>query len=770
MTTELILVTQQTTNLLVDSVNAKQSEGYLPACGLLNFNARYTQLMARDLTNPKVASCPYFIIDGTDGSDFAEKANRVLAQIPNAACLGNVLYAASRYIQAWGDDAFHSGGGGHSGSVSWADVTDKPAFIAAAGSAEAARAIIDAASTAVATSTANGLMSAADKARLDGMVSGLPWYSQNVWVGGQPFPQIVASAASPYINVVSPGRTQMVLSAEYDGNEMGDLDLMFSVGKDDWWMRSDSYVLGHDIDSTYLQAGDLTDPSHGVRLTMEHPTSGDASVYLEIDNVAVFDSIATTTYLRTKDNVNSVELDATAFRIKRGGNQMFSISDGSGAMTWNGVIRCVWNADGWNVSRDNGVAFTSRATYAAMIGPNGSRAEANNTGLSLSGSDSPTLSSNITLTNGNITAKTANNAEPFLVADNNNTVLRYVGNELTLSNSGTGGDGNATLSSAGADVTLNALTGNVNLNALGQSMSIGPAGLRYTVDGVDVIQSGDTTSRSFPDLTIRRPGGGDMMLDMTADSATLQSGDDSKLQLSTNGDALLSGKDGDVYVDGNGVKVTSASGNQLWCTNGQYIQGDTSYGYMLRVNGVAALDIEVGGTALSHPDRTSLAAGSGTIVHLDNSIHFITGGATPVERLSITDAGQITAPASYTPSADGDLVTVGYMRQNGTGLTTVGTYNASVSGATIVPGKSLYYSSVASAENGVTMYAPTAGPTDVTVAAPSHVAIVISAPSGVSFRRGATTANLITIPPSTNCRFVALSGTEWLVCPSGGAS
>lgn len=102
---------------------------------------------------------------------------------------------------------------------------------------------------------------------------------------------------------------------------------------------------------------------------------------------------------------------------------------------------------------------------------------------------------------------------------------------------------------------------------------------------------------------------------------------------------------------------------------------------------------------------------------------------------------------------------------------TVGTYDASgTSAVAVVPGKDIYYSSVASADGGLTMYAPTAGKTDVTIAAPSHAAIIINAPSGVLLRRGATTANLITIPPSTNCRFVGLSATEWLVLPSGGAS
>lgn len=42
------LITEQTTNLLESSVNKAQTNGWYPVCGVVYFNARYTQLMAHD--------------------------------------------------------------------------------------------------------------------------------------------------------------------------------------------------------------------------------------------------------------------------------------------------------------------------------------------------------------------------------------------------------------------------------------------------------------------------------------------------------------------------------------------------------------------------------------------------------------------------------------------------------------------------------------------------------------------------------------------------
>lgn len=101
-----------------------------------------------------------------------------------------------------------------------------------------------------------------------------------------------------------------------------------------------------------------------------------------------------------------MEMDSTAIRFKRGANQLMSMSDSGGSMTWNSMIRCIWNADGWNVSRDNGVAFTSRATYSAQIGPNGSRFETNNTGAKILSSDNPNKAATVEVTDTAIQLKT----------------------------------------------------------------------------------------------------------------------------------------------------------------------------------------------------------------------------------------------------------------------------------------------------------------------------------------------------------------------------
>lgn len=564
MTVTVKLITEQTTNQLVDSVNKAQADNWYPVCGVVCFNARYTQLMALDTDHTEVPKCNYFIVDSEDGVDFAQRVNRLIALNTGAVCLSSVQYEQARYIQAWGDDSLHSGSGG--GALS-------------------------------------------------------RWYTENATKTG---PIIDTDTNLPEIGLGNEwaGYLRLIFrtggnSAGYIHADDGTLTLRKVDGSELNIMNDDVNLLVKGI-SVLNSSGDYTNLiAQGSNVTLSPGFAGMSSPAgaLELDETrgiklygnggvnsiidanpaqstfgdgAVPTTINGETITVNGSNRTSLEMDASALRVKRGTNNLFSISDSGGALTWNSMVRCVWDANGWNVSRDNGVAFSSRATYSAMIGPNGSRAEASNTGFTLSSSDSPSLSSKLTMANGTIQALVTNGSAPSLDADANGTTLRYVGNELKLTN----------------------------------------VGLSFATTGA-----------------------------------------------------------------------------------------------------------------------------SGPIT----------------ERLLITSEGQITAAAGYTPVADSDLATKKYVDNAAT--TTVGTYNASgTSAVAVVPGKDIYYSSVASAGGGLTMYAPTAGKPDVTIAAPSHDHIIINAPSGVLLRRGATTADLITIPPSTHCRFVALSATEWLVLPSGGAS
>lgn len=563
MTVTVKLITEQTTNQLVDSVNKAQANNWFPVCGVVCFNARYTQLVAQDTDITTPPTCDYFIVDAEDGISFAKRVNELLAMSPGAVCLSSVQYVQARYIQAYGDDALHSAGGGdlikwytEDATKAYPIIDVDPNFsqiglgnewagyvqlLFRTGGNNAGHILADDGTLTICKTDGSELSITDDDVNL--LVKGIS----------------VLNSSGNYTNLIGQG-SNVTLSPGFAGmsSPAGALELDETRG---------IKLYGNGGVNSIIDAN----PTQS--------TFGDLAAALNINGETI---------TANGGNRTSLEMDASALRIKRGANNLFSISDSGGAMTWNSVIRCVWDANGWNVSRDNGVAFSSRATYSAMIGPNGSRAEASNTGFTLSSSDSPSLSSKLTMTNGTIQALVTNGSAPSLDADANGTTLRYVGNELKLTN----------------------------------------AGLSFT-----------TTDASGP--------------------------------------------------------IT--------------------------------------------------------------------------ERLRITSTGQITAAAGYTPVADSDLATKQYVDNAVT--TTVGTYNASgTSAVAVVPGKDVYYSSVASADGGLTMYAPTAGKPDVTIAAPSHAAIIINAPSGVLLRRGATTANLITIPPSTNCRFVALSATEWLVLPSGGAS
>lgn len=105
------LITEQTTNLLESSVNKAQANGWYPVCGVVWFNARYTQLMAHDSNGTEVPKCNYFLVDSEDGIDFANRVNKLVALNTGASCLSSVQYVNARYIQAWGDDTLHHGGG-----------------------------------------------------------------------------------------------------------------------------------------------------------------------------------------------------------------------------------------------------------------------------------------------------------------------------------------------------------------------------------------------------------------------------------------------------------------------------------------------------------------------------------------------------------------------------------------------------------------------------------------------------------------------------------
>lgn len=667
MTVTVKLITEQTTNQLVDSVNAAQTMGWFPVCGVVCFNARYTQLMAQDTERTEPPKCNYFIVDAEDGISFAQRVNQLLDLSPGAVCLSSVQYVQARYIQAYGDDSLHNGGGG----------------------------------------------------------GGLPWYSEAMFAGFNVVPALKIDQTLPYVTIDATASQMAALAIVTGYGTSGSdvevpLQLIGSHFNDQWqWqitgdqahtgqiVAQDGYMMvecggkdGNKAKMT-LSSGDVDDPkgasleAGATRLTLLDKSGSDLTIAdgqefvikSGVDTVFKVNDVSgnlttevtagnshvtlDTNKLSIVNTTGTLEMDATATRFKRGTNQMLSMSDGGGAMTWNSIIRCAWNADGWNVSRDNGVAFTSRATYAAMMGPNGSRAEASNTGLTLLSSDNTTQQSKLAMLNGDIKGYVTSPAEPFLEVNALNTTLRYVGNELKLQ------DGvNASLSSAGADVILNAPTGNVTFNAQGQSMSVGPAGLRYTVDGVDVIQSGSAASRSAPDLTIHRPGGGDMMLDMTTSSARLQSSatsyvdvanagastkigntlfnvaDNGMVTVSTNVDAYAPNLWLAQYTAGQGHSVAPGADNPQQ----QYLViGGREWG----VNSVKGIGFGYEKAATDWAPaffgyrevNSSGATGWGDLFFATRNVNTNTQ---PTERLRITSEGQITAAAGYTPVAGGN--------------------------------------------------------------------------------------------------------------------
>ena len=112
MTATIKLITEQTANQLVDAVNRSQADGWFPVCGVVVFNARYTQLMVLDTDDTTPPACNYFIVDAADDVSFTQRVNQLLEINPGAVCLSPVQYFQARYIQAYGDDSHGQTTGG----------------------------------------------------------------------------------------------------------------------------------------------------------------------------------------------------------------------------------------------------------------------------------------------------------------------------------------------------------------------------------------------------------------------------------------------------------------------------------------------------------------------------------------------------------------------------------------------------------------------------------------------------------------------------------
>ena len=112
MTATIKLITEQTANQLVDAVNRSQADGWFPVCGVVVFNARYTQLMVLDTDDTTPPACNYFIVDAADDVSFTQRVNQLLEINPGAVCLSPVQYVQARYIQAYGDDSHGQTNGG----------------------------------------------------------------------------------------------------------------------------------------------------------------------------------------------------------------------------------------------------------------------------------------------------------------------------------------------------------------------------------------------------------------------------------------------------------------------------------------------------------------------------------------------------------------------------------------------------------------------------------------------------------------------------------
>lgn len=95
MTITVKLVTEQTANRLVDAVNRSQADGWFPFCGVVVFDARYTQLMVLDTDDTTPPACNYFIVDAADDVSFTQRVNQLLEINPGAVCLSPVQYVTA---------------------------------------------------------------------------------------------------------------------------------------------------------------------------------------------------------------------------------------------------------------------------------------------------------------------------------------------------------------------------------------------------------------------------------------------------------------------------------------------------------------------------------------------------------------------------------------------------------------------------------------------------------------------------------------------------
>ena len=441
MTVTVKLITEQTTNQLVDSVNKAQTQGWFPVCGVVCFNARYTQLMANDSNGTEVAKCNYFIVDSEDGLDFAARVNKLVALNTGAVCLSPVQYEQARYIQAWGDDSLHhgNGGGGGGNALKWytedalkrypiIDVDPNFSQIGLGNSDGGYVQLLfrtggDSAGYIMAD---DGTMSfvKSDGTRLQLNDSGMLLNVDNrsilnanvyptnpqITVGDTAVPLIV-KGKDLELNA-SNNATQLVMHDAGFNTLIRGMSVFNSDGEYTNLISGPSSLsLAPDFAGMSSVAGALElSETRGIKLY----TNGSVNSIIEAnDTQSTFGDLFKPTTVNGDSIIlngalgsGSVEIDANAVRIKRGSNNAFSISNSGGALTWNSMIRCAWNADGWNVSHDTGVAFSSRATYSVMQAKSGARVETNATGTTIISSDATASQSKCTLANAGMTVDT----------------------------------------------------------------------------------------------------------------------------------------------------------------------------------------------------------------------------------------------------------------------------------------------------------------------------------------------------------------------------
>lgn len=212
---------------------------------------------------------------------------------------------------------------------------------------------------------------------------------------------------------------------------------------------NENYVLNSDGQYTYLvgnganvtlasdytavtsnDAGSLDfSKEKGIRL---RNNGGFKSIIDATDTIAIFGdktvptAVHGSTMTLNANDKTTVEVDDNALRIKRGTNNLLSISDGGGVMSWNSMIRCAWDANGWNVSHDTGVSFSSRATYSMMQAKSGARVQTDAAGTSIVSSDSSSLASSINVTNTSIVSKKGTTVDTLdITGFTKNTVGEY---------------------------------------------------------------------------------------------------------------------------------------------------------------------------------------------------------------------------------------------------------------------------------------------------------------------------------------------------------